>query len=115
MGYDQLNYVEGLKLDLDFLSDGSEREELMNNLFGDDSDSGEGFATEDNSGWESFFSDYSDGNTEEDSTDSTQNSDQQSADVPKKTEETVENESTGGGTDSGTEPSGGSDLSSFFE
>ena len=115
MGYDLLNNVEGLKLDLDFLSDGTEREELMNNLFGDDSDSGEGFFTDDNSGWESFFSGYTDGDTEEDSTDSTQNSEQQSADVPKKTEETVENESTGGGTDSGTGASGGDDLSSFFE
>jgi len=123
MKYDKLNNVEGLKLDLDFLDDGSAKKELMEDLFSDDSD----FEDEDeayegpSNDWTSFFSDYMDDEDvieEEESSETpaeTQESSrgQQNAEVPKKVEETAENESTGTSTEDSE--SSEDDMASFFE
>lgn len=112
--YDKLSTADGLKIDPDILTDSAEKQQLLDDLFGGDSDLGdETYSSDLNSGWESFFSDYvTDDEPEQDSTESSGGS-SQSADVPKKTEETVENESAG----NSSEAAGSSDddLSSFFE
>ncbi|MBQ2601460.1 MAG: PBP1A family penicillin-binding protein [Treponema sp.] len=117
--YDKLNSAEGLHYDLDFLTDGKEKEELMEDLFGGGSDSSSGsdvYTGPDNS-WQSFFSDYFDGTEEpeEDSSENQQNAPQQETDSPRKTQETAEKENEGNSPapNSGTEDE--DSLSSFFE
>ncbi len=113
--YDKLAKVEGLTLDLDFLYDGLDTENLMDDFFsGGDSGNNEGYTSNENS-WLDFFSSYTSG---DDDAQTEQTPPKEEATPPKKEEtsgsEKKEKEEVNG-TDNQSAAAKEDDTSSFFE
>lgn len=108
LNYDKLSGVDGLFLNLDFLSEDMNMESLMDDFFSDEGDfESEGFESTD-SNWMSFFDMYND---QSDSESDSGNDDYFDEEIPSaiNVEETASQESET------PEPDTDDDISSFFE